>query len=113
MERRNFLKGLLISASAAASTALVKLASPDDVRALTTGQPATLSQPTIETPIMPPYGYAEYVYMKDERGEFHPIGIVTELTVSAAVDEMLAWDGSITVTRPSNVDMRFTGPFAR
>lgn len=92
MERRSFLRGLV--ASIGAGTALVKLATPEETRALTVEQPVGL----VSTPKNTPF---EYIWPDDglayaRRGdEFVPIGYITSLEVSANAHEAMSLNGEI------------------
>lgn len=113
MQRRDFIRGLLISTSAVASTALVKLASPDEARALVPQRSVFIGQPELDIGV-PGINAGGYVYMKDQRGEFKPIGIVTSLTINCAVDEVVRWDGTVCVMPGlKETDLQFQGPFVR
>lgn len=101
LERRSFLRGLLVSASAAAGTALVKLAKPEDVKALVEQRETLLSQHqhhpvSRENP--PDFDWVNgEVFVRDRRGDFAPIGYLTSYEISTAVDAMLDWHGTIRV----------------
>lgn len=111
MERRGFLKGLLLSTSASAGTALVKLATPGEVQALVPQRNVMMAQPTIahEAPF-PWADFAPECYMRRKDGRFVPVGVVTSLTVNAPVDECRFLDGTVILTqRPSRAEMEFKG----
>jgi hypothetical protein len=95
MERRSFIKGLLVSASA--GTALVRLASEEEVSALVVNQPTILTQPNpmrLDT-AQHAFMIGGEVYVRYE-GMFVPIGFITQLHVRRAQTEVApAWDGEV------------------
>ncbi len=93
MDRRGFLRGMLIGATATASTALVKLASPDEVRALEIGQPALLGQPK-PVPLMPIWPDDGLVYVQ-LRGKFEPIGYLTRVELETPINEAMRVTGDV------------------
>lgn len=107
MNRRTFLQGTLVSVAAAASTALVRLASPDETATLAVGQPAILGQPSAH---WLPYDWTGEVFMLNRRGEFSPIGYVTRLEIKSSLNELMSWDGDVIVVPGlKRAEMSFEG----
>jgi len=93
LNRRGFLRGMLIGASATAGTALVQLATPGDVEALALRIPTLVGQPVGY--VIPDYGdFDGQVYIRHRR-EYVPVGYVTRLDVSARVHEEVSWTGEV------------------
>ncbi|HVJ72057.1 MAG TPA: hypothetical protein VM531_11230 [Sphingomicrobium sp.] len=94
-DRRTFIKGLLVSTSAAAGTALVKLASPEDVKALEVAQPALIGQPMqVDNPFVASSQIGHPVFMKIER-EFRMVGLLTEIRLESPSPpiDLSSWSG--------------------
>lgn len=88
--RRDFLRGLLVSTSVAAGTALVKLAEPGEVTALVTQREVVLGHPEQEFQYQ---GLSPEIYMRKGDG-FICVGICTRMVVAASVvDATMAWNG--------------------
>jgi hypothetical protein len=98
MERRGFLKGMLLATSAAASTALIRLAEPGDVEALVAQRDVLLAQPQSSSmdAVMKAWHGGGEVYARLD-GEFVPIGFIKEFRVSTPIDDVVQWDGTVTV----------------
>lgn len=94
MERRNFIKGLLVSASAATGAALVKLAEPGEAAALVLQRDVLLAQPErTRFPGLQAIGAEVYVKKGDE---FIAVGIMRSINVrSGLVDASMAYDGEV------------------
>jgi hypothetical protein len=76
MERRDFLRGALLSVGA--GTALVQLANPAETAALTVREPILLGHPPLVPPLTTlPYPLSEEVYTRMADGGFVAIGIIT------------------------------------
>jgi len=86
MERRSFLKGFLISASAAAGTALVQLATPEQAIALIQDHDVVLGQPNRYEP---PWMGSE-IYMKHTSG-YVPVGYLTQLNMRTEMNDASSW----------------------
>lgn len=96
MERRNFIKGMLVSA--VAGEAVVKLATAEEVRELVPKREVILGHTS------PDYffpGNANFfggeVYAKSADGSYMPIGYLTSVTVQTMVEEAVNWEGQITL----------------
>ncbi len=116
MERREFIKGLLIGASAAAGTALVKLAEPEEVTALTLGRETLVGHPQPALDGLPETPIGAMVYIRTYRGhdayQFLPIGFVTRLEIrNESLDVTPSWSGTI-VLQPGLMsgEAEFVGP---
>jgi len=112
MERRNFLRGLVLGAGAAAGTALVKLPSVEEV-ARFTKEPEVVIGPQLRAPAMMPgpHWLNGPIYVETERG-FEPIGYITGINIKATVEELFSWDGSaVFVPGLKRATGTFRGPF--
>jgi hypothetical protein len=90
MNRRGFLKGVLITTTAAASsTALVQLASPEDLRQLDVRRPIILGQPE---PYLFEFGDGE-LYVRLKNGGFVAVGYITHFAMTRSVHEVTTWEG--------------------
>jgi hypothetical protein len=95
MERRSFIKGLLISATA--GEALVKLATPEETSALAVAQPILLKQEGGSSRPFPPFdALMSEVYIKNGNA-FQSIGFVREVSVHHDHLENFSWDGTIEI----------------
>lgn len=103
MERRNFIKGLLIGAPAA-GTALVKLANAEETAALKdtikVNDPVILSAQdnvmSYEVGLAALIGnYPVYAHEYGNRGRLVPFGYITKLDYSTSIDCTSHWDGQI------------------
>lgn len=93
MERRNFLRGLLIGVPAAGH-ALVQLATPAEAKALVVGQPALIGQPPPQH--FPRFGHdLEKIFMQGSDGSYLEVGFLTEVSVHHSVDEVSYWNGNV------------------
>jgi hypothetical protein len=93
MNRRELLKGTLLSVSAAACTALVQLATPEETEALTLHAPTLMGQPEILVVPASIVGREVYVRVGLADGEqYLPIGIVDSF-------EMHRWPIDASTTR--------------
>jgi hypothetical protein len=93
MDRRSFIRGTLISVTAAAeSTALVRLASAGEAQCLTPNRAVLLGYPEPESFFS--YESPE-VYTRLNNGAFVCIGIMTRLEIEQRVDESLTWNGEV------------------
>jgi hypothetical protein len=102
MERRDFLRGIVAATSVAASTALVKLASAEEVHALAVDDrvkliPPPANQATLPTTITDILGP---VYVRDAHDKFVQIGIITNFEVISPVVELTSWRGDIQIYEP-------------
>lgn len=104
MERRSFLKGLLVSVSA--GTAMVKLATPAETQALVVAGPVLLGQPEC---VVNPYGIypGDDVFVRRSTGEFDRIGFLRTVTVTANISDLTTFDGEIQLV-PDQRDARAT-----
>jgi hypothetical protein len=115
MERRNFLRGIVLGAGAVASTALVKVASDADVLALTHSRDVVLGPPPRTSAAPEAYPQLDIlngpIYIERD-GQFVPIGFATQITVQAAVDEIIEWNGTVKLV-PGLLrgTMEFKGPW--
>jgi len=114
MERRSFLKGLLIGASAASSTAMVKLATPDEIDTLVVGQNVALTG--IETDPMRAHRLAVDAIHRNKPiyvellGRPVQIGFLTQVSIGAPIDHIPTLDGEgIIAPDPSIRTFRFQG----
>jgi len=88
---------MLVSASAAAGTALVKLATPSEALALTNGQSAVLGQPSrYEMPWMGTEIYMKAPLARDEEtgivmNRYVPVGYLTQLDVHTEMADASSW----------------------
>jgi hypothetical protein len=108
MERRNFVKGLLLSATA--GTALVKLANPEEVRALTVHKDVILDQPNVlqqnvSELIAYDLPYRD-VFIKSSDGRFIPVGMITRIEQRHGMSEYVGISGEA-VFVPNARDVRF------
>jgi drug/metabolite transporter superfamily protein YnfA len=93
MNRRSFLRGALISATA--GTALVKLATVAETQFLSTAAPVALGN--LEPEILPYWhGSSPEVYMRHQ-GVFLCVGLLREIRVSQDVTDMMTWDGQVVI----------------
>ena len=99
MDRRNFVRGIVLGAGSALAgmklddemdKALVQLATPSDVEKLARG-PVGILQDGLSNPI----GVGPEVYMKTKAGGFESVGYVTRIDVTHGMEEMLSWDGQV------------------
>jgi hypothetical protein len=100
MDRRDFLRGALIGTSAAACTALIKLPTPEEVRALVPHEDVFLRQPDFhhQNPLIYDHVGAEVYLKKRNSKEFMPIGFLTEVNLHREVlDGTASWDGQVTL----------------
>lgn len=97
MDRRSFLRGTLISATAGGA-ALVQLAAPGDVKALVAQREVLMGQPDpsiIDQNMI--YMYGSPVYLKDGSGNFYQVGFVTKIEIThRMIDVSTAWEGTST-----------------
>lgn len=93
MNRRRFITGIL--ASATATTALVKLASPGEVAALTLGQEVIVKHPERQELYMPTQ--LPEIYARRPDGTFVCIGICTSIDVRAHIED-ISWSGQAILT---------------
>lgn len=93
MQRRDFLRGIL--QTAAAGTALVKLATPAEAQALTVGQPVVLSHPL--PTLFPNEACGAEVYIRRVDGKFQCIGICRQITTHVPLHEEVFYDGQVTL----------------
>lgn len=88
--RRSFIGGII--ASVTAGQALVKLANPEEVRALSVGKPASLLPHATDTPIdRHLMGHAIFMQRGDK---FEPVGVVTSFQISRDTIDATLRDGS-------------------
>lgn len=100
IERRNFLKGLLIGA--ASGEALIKLASPAETSALVVNQPAIVGQPPPMTnPVFPPgkalLANPPEVYARTGPDTYEVIGYLTDinpLPLERSSFDTFGWEGT-------------------
>jgi hypothetical protein len=105
MERRSFVKGLLLSATA--GTALVKLANPEEVHALTVQQDVVLDQ-FIRHPnelIAYDLPYRD-VFIRGNDGQFMSIGMITRIEQRMTMKNVVTISGEA-VFVPGARDTRF------
>lgn len=93
MERRGFLTGLI--SSIAGASAMVKLATPAEARALEVAKPVVLRQPQPLEPISQNLIGGE-VFMRAGR-DYVPVGYVTRLDIDSAVDALPSISGEAVV----------------
>lgn len=94
MERRSFIKGLLVSAGA--GTALVKLAVPGEAEALVVQREVMLGHldeerciPNLATP---------EIYMRRADGAFQCVGFCTHVEVKAGwLEPGIGWEGQVII----------------
>jgi hypothetical protein len=113
VERRSFLRGIVLgSAAAAANTALVQLASASEVASLV-AQPEVVVGPQLKVSGGMPGAHwlNGPIYVEGPAG-FEPIGYLTSVNVTTAVDSIVEWDGSVTFM-PSlkHATGSFRGPY--
>jgi hypothetical protein len=89
MNRRGFIRGMLMSATA--GTALVKLASAEETQQLVAG-PVALGNVDAEHHL--PYIGSPEVFVR-HNGSFLCIGFIREIRTSLGVEDAISWDGSI------------------
>lgn len=92
MERRNFLRGLLVSATA--GEAIIKLATAEETQALVVREPVVLGQPTMYAL---PNGndLMGEVFIRNRKGGYEQIGYITDLRIEATISDMTSWNGTI------------------
>lgn len=101
MERRSFLKGLLIGAPTA-TTALVQLASPAEAAFLIPHRDVTIGQPVIA----PSLYSAQRAFLESPElyskldGEFILIGYMKELITYNSIVDATSWDSTFRVDVP-------------
>lgn len=96
MERRSFLRGLLVSATAATSTAVIKLATPEETRELIEHAPVALAQDPLAARMPEMGNLGAPVYMVNGAGKMEIIGVLNTFSVSVNADSpLLHWDGKI------------------
>jgi hypothetical protein len=106
MERRNFVKGLLLSATA--GTALVKLANPEEIHSLTVQKDVILNQPHVRD-IQELIAYDlphRDVYIRDGRGQFIPVGMITRIEQRMSMTKCVRYSGEA-IFIPDARDVRF------
>ena len=114
MERRSFLKGLLVSVTA--ETALVKLANVREISALHTGHDVLLHQPPSGTPapndLVQAFMHDPRVYLRSAEGRFLPLGFITELMPERHPVDVSSYDDQNIVMSPGLLTYtgRFHGP---
>lgn len=108
MNRRDFLRGTVVGVTAAASTALVQIATPEETRLVKEGAPVTVaSSPVLMAP-RPTWEHT--VYMKNSHGEFVAVGLVTRISMEAHVDRAFSWEGeAMLVPQRRTATMLFGG----
>lgn len=108
MNRRDFLRGALIGTSAAAGTALIKLATPTELAMLETQKNCLVGQPemwfpTTEMTIPDPLVYMRAVRFREGRlgmvgdPEFIPIGYLRKWEITIRSEEEISWRGEATI----------------
>lgn len=98
MDRRNFIRGLLVSASVGAGTALVRLAKPEEVTGLVAGEQTLIAQPGNRQHVPALEGISSEVYIRKVwQGQevYVPIGYIREITIGSNVAELVTWDGKV------------------
>jgi hypothetical protein len=117
IERRGFLKGLLVTASAAAGTALIQLAEPREVQALTEHKPIELHTPIIADDSGEGFGpdfFGGELYIKCQSGRMAYLGHLTEISINARVHDLTTFDGqAIFIPSRHEAHVRFGGQFRR
>lgn len=93
MERRYFLKGLLISATA--GEAIVKLATAEETEALVVRQPVIVGQPTEMYALPNGNDLMGEVFIRNRQGGYEQIGFITDVRVEATIANMTSWHGTI------------------
>jgi hypothetical protein len=112
MDRRNFLKGTLVG-MAAATTALVQIASPEEVttlKALASIDPRMVIGRPGHPEHLPAWDRPE-VYMKDPAGQFVSVGLLVDLKVDRQVVDISSAQDEFRRTMPGL--QRITGTFVR
>lgn len=106
MNRRSFLRGMLVSATA--GTALVKLASAEETHFLSTTAPIAVGN--LEPEIYPPdWQGSPEVYMRIH-GKFVAVGLLHQLTITQGVMEATSWEGhAVMVPGLKRGDFSFRG----
>jgi hypothetical protein len=89
MNRRGFIRGMLMSATA--GTALVKLASAEETQFLEQG---TVALGNIEPEQHIPYMGSPEIFVR-HNGAFVCIGFIREIRTSVGVVDGMSWDGSV------------------
>lgn len=83
MERRDFLRGVLVATSAVTGEALVKLATPREANALTLGAATTLGQPTVvDWNGRHPNLMHQMAFIQAAPNRFVPIGPITGVHIA-------------------------------
>src|SRR6267142_1121027 len=91
LDRRSFIRGMLVSATA--GTAMIQLATAEETKLLTTG-PVALGN--IEPEVMPPPFSSPEVYIR-HNGVFLCVGIIREIKTTVGVTDMVSWEGQVTM----------------
>lgn len=97
MERRSFLQGLVLGIGAAATptTALVQLASAEEVAAIATKN--VLLTPEEARASWPPYPEpGAWLFMQDSNG-FKPVGVVASMSMQSPMDGLMTMDMTLIV----------------
>lgn len=99
MNRRQFLHGTLAAASVAAGTALVKLATPEEVSQLAVGRTTQLSQMPESRPasiesLRNAFFKGDPLYARSG-DEFVPVGFVTRVDVKAELDAISSYEAEV------------------
>jgi hypothetical protein len=102
MERRSFLKGLVVGMGTAASTALVKLASPEEAQALVHQPVGILAQPpkprsTYDLALQV-FRAGNPIFASVGSNQFVPIGYITSINVEAPVYSDITVHGDAAVS---------------
>jgi hypothetical protein len=96
MDRRDFLRGTILATTAAASTALVKLASPAEVLALNVEKPVLLRTAITDTIRRSDASVGALVYIQTPHDGYQPIGVLTRMEVTRrAIDATMAGHGTV------------------
>jgi hypothetical protein len=115
MERRNFLRGMVVGAAGAACTALVKVASDAEVMALARQGEVVVGPPAVGLPeAYPGLDILSGPIYVERDGQFVPIGYATQVTIEARVDEMIEWTGDVKLVPGLwHGGLKFSGPWRR
>ena len=103
MNRRDFIRGTVIGTTAAAATALVQLATPEEAEALAIKDPVILP-PTEPSKVIPPPG--EFVYVRDNKGNYLSIGIFVGMDMKLREANVTQHKDTTEVLRPDVAGLR-------
>lgn len=106
MERRNFVKGLLLGL-ATPTDALVRLASPAEASALTVAKPVLVGQPeAMSAARLDDLGTV--VYINRGPGQYLPIGVITRTEYLREMEDDTRMGDAVQSWRPAPTGMRIT-----